>query len=101
MYSVGSARSSLRSVRTSSRPPILGTPVGRHLVKLIHSSTPTVQLADILAFDLVENVDDRQRLLEETDERRRVELLGEMLDRQFPDPGSLLAHDGRFEVNEA
>ncbi len=78
------------------RPPIRGTPVGRQLERLFASSTPTVQLADVLAFDLVEDAEERQRLLEETDERRRVERLWSILDRQFPDPGSLLRHADRF-----
>jgi hypothetical protein len=79
-----------------SRRPIHGTPVGRQLDRLFSSATPTVQLADILAFDLVEDIDQRQRLLEETDERRRVEHLWTLLDRQFPGTGSIPCGEGRF-----
>ena len=96
---VAEARQKMRSL--CRRPPIAGTPVGRQLERLFCSETPTVQLADVLAFDLVEDADERQRLLEERDERRRVEQLVSLLDRQFPDPGSILSHKTRFDVDEA
>ena len=67
--------------------------------RLFASEVPTVQLADVLAFDLVECIELRQQLLEETDERRRVEQLVALLEKQFPDPGSLLAMSDRFEVD--
>ena len=96
---VADARGRMTSL--CSRPPILGTPVAKHLEKLIHSNATTVALADVIAFDLIECPDDRQRLLEQTDERRRVEQLIDLLARQFPDPASILPHGHRFDVDEA
>ena len=73
------------------------TNVGQ-LERLLSSEVPTVQLADVLAFDLVECIELRQQLLEETDERRRVEQLLALLERAFPEPGSVLAMGDRFDV---
>ena len=82
------------------RPPILGTPVAGQLDKLFASGVPTAQLADVLAFDLLENADDKQRLLEETDVRRRVEALAAMLDRQFPEADSIVKLSERFKDDD-
>lgn len=94
---VADARQKMKSL--CSRPPIEGTPVGKQLARLFSSEVPTVQLADVLAFDVIEDVEERQRLLEETDERRRVERLVSLLEKQFPDPASILAQGNRFEMN--
>ena len=91
---LGEAREKMKSL--CRRPPIAGTPVAHQLEKLFCGSTPTARLADVLAFDLLEDVDQRQQLLEELDERRRVELLARMLDEQFPDPASTACFDDRF-----
>ncbi len=96
---VADAREKMKSL--CRRPPIAGTPVGRQLEKLFCSSMSTVQLADVLAFDVIEDIHERQRLLEETDERRRVEQLVALLDRQFPDAGAILSTKTRFDVDEA
>lgn len=94
---VADARQKMKSL--CRRPPIEGTPVGKQLERLFCSEVPTVQLGDVLTFDVIEDVEERQRLLEETDERRRVEHLVALLERQFPDPGSILAQGNRFDVN--
>lgn len=91
---VADARQKARAL--CRRPPIEGTPVARQLEKLFCSEVPTVQLADVIAFDLVEDVEQRQRLLEETDERKRVGYLLSLLDRLFPEPGSTLCRQDRF-----
>ena len=89
-----------RLTQLFARPPIAGTPAGRHLEKLFAGPTPIPQLADVLAFDLLEDLDARQALLEELDERRRVEALADLLDEQFPDPGSLKSMSDRFNSQE-
>lgn len=94
---VADARQKMKAL--CRRRPIEGTPVGRQLERLFSSEVPTVQLADVLAFDLVECINLRQQLLEETDERRRVEMLVGLLEKAFPEPGSLLSMADRFEVN--
>ena len=94
---VADAREKMKTL--CRRRPIEGTPVGKQLEKLLASEVPTVQLADVLAFDLVECIDLRQQLLEETDERRRVEQLVALMEKCFPEPGSLLAMGDRFDVS--
>lgn len=79
------------------RPPIVGTPVAAQLERLFASDCPTSRLADVLAFDLIEDADAKQRLLEEPCERHRVELLAQLLEAQFPDPDSPVAFARRFE----
>ena len=96
---VADERQRLRAICT--RPPILGTPLGRQLGPLFTSAMPTVQLADVLAFHLVENIAERQALLEEADERGRVERLCAIMERQFPDTTSVLCAKGRFDASEA
>lgn len=93
---VADARQKMKSL--CRRQPIEGTPVGKQLERLFSSQVPTVQLADVLAFDLVECIELRQQLLEETDERRRVEQLLALLEKAFPEPGSVLAMGDRFDV---
>lgn len=95
---LGEAREKMR--RLCRRPPIVGTPVGRQLDKLLSGPIPTAQLADVLAFDLLEDVDEKQALLEETDVRRRVERLAHLLDEQFPEPDSIIKLSDRFQVDE-
>lgn len=96
---VADAREKMKSL--CRRPPIEGTSVGKQIARLFASEVPTVQLADVLAFDLVECIEQRQRLLEETEERRRVEHLLGLLEGLFPAPGSILAQGNRFNVTEA
>ena len=95
---LGEAREKMRDL--CRRPPIVGTPVAHHLDKLFASGVPTARLADVLAFDLLEDVDAKQALLEETNVRRRVERLAALLDRQFPEPDSILKLSKRFSVDD-
>ena len=95
---LGETREKLRSL--CRRPPIVGTPVAGQLEKLFASSATTAQLADVLAFDLLEDLDEKQSLLEETDVRRRVERLAHLLDRQFPEPDSVVKLSERFNDDE-
>ena len=92
------ARERLASILT--RPPLNDLPAGKQLAKLLAGPAPTVQIADILAHELVEEADDRQALLEEADERRRVEHLAELLDAAVPDPASLRGLSKRFDADE-
>ena len=95
---LGEAREKMRGL--CRRPPLVGTPVAGQLDKLFASNVPTAQLADVLAFDLLEDVDAKQTLLEETDVRRRVESLAVLLDRQFPEPDSLTRLGERFKAED-
>lgn len=95
---LGEARDKMRAL--CRRPPILGTPVAQQLEKLFASNVPTAQLADVLAFDLLEDVDDKQALLEEADVRRRVEHLAHLLDKQFPEADSLAKLSKRFDLDD-
>ena len=95
---LGESRDRLKQL--CRRPPIAGTPAGEHLEKLFAGPAPTAQLADVLAFDLLEDLDARQALLEELDERRRVEALAALLDEQFPDPASLKSMADRFNSDD-
>ncbi len=89
-----------RMQRLCRRPPILGTPVAGQLEKLFASPLPTARLADVLAFDLLDDIDEKQALLEETDERKRTETLANLLDQQFPEPDSIRKLGDRFKVDE-
>ncbi len=95
---LGEARQKMKML--CRRPPILGTPVATQLEKLFLSSVPTARLADVLAFDLLEDVEDKQKLLEETDVRRRVETLAALLDKQFPEVDSIVKLSERFQVDD-
>jgi Lon protease-like protein len=95
---LGEAREKMKAL--CRRPPILGTPVASQLEKLFASNVPTSRLADVLAFDLLEDVDDKQSLLEETNVRRRVERLATLLDEQFPEPDSIMKLSDRFKVDD-
>lgn len=95
---LGEARQKMKLL--CRRPPILGTPVATQLEKLFLSNVPTARLADVLAFDLLEDVEDKQRLLEETDVRRRVEVLAALLDKQFPEADSIVKLSERFQVDD-
>jgi Lon protease-like protein len=92
------SRDALRDV--CRRPPLVGTPIAEHLERMFNSSVPTVRLADVLAFDLLEDVDEKQALLEETDVRERVEMLATLLDRQFPEADSLRKLGKRFQAGD-
>lgn len=94
----GEARQRMHSL--CRRPPIVGTPVAAQLERLFASDVPTARLADVLAFDLIEDADAKQRLLEEPCERQRVELLAHLLEAQFPDHHSPAAFTKRFETDD-
>ncbi|MEM7809633.1 MAG: LON peptidase substrate-binding domain-containing protein [Planctomycetota bacterium] len=95
---LGDARERMLSI--CRRPPILGTPVAGQLEKLFTSPLPTTRLADVLAFDLLDDADVKQELLEDLDDRHRTERIAALLDEQFPEPDSIKKLGDRFKVDE-
>jgi len=95
---LGDARERMR--RLCRRPPIVGTPVAGQLEKLFASPLPTVRLADVLAFDLLDDADVKQDLLEDLDDRRRTERIADLLDEAFPEADSIKKLGDRFKVDE-
>ncbi len=95
---LGDARDRMRNL--CRRPPILGTPVAGQLEKLFASPLPTTRLADVLAFDLLDDADVKQELLEDLNDRHRTERVAMLLDEQFPEPDSIKKLGDRFKVDE-
>jgi uncharacterized protein len=54
-------------------PPLAQLPLGQQLLQCLEQSLPTSDLADLLAFHLIDEVAFKQSLLAETNVRRRVE----------------------------
>jgi Lon protease-like protein len=59
-------------------------PVVRQFRQMLCSTMPTAEIADLLAFNFIEDVQVKQSLLTETDPRRRVERLIPILDELRP-----------------
>jgi Lon protease-like protein len=59
-------------------------PVVKQFRQMLASTMPTADIADLLAFNFIEDVQVKQSLLAETDPRRRVERLVPILDELRP-----------------
>ena len=59
-------------------------PVVRQFRQMLCSTMPTAEIADLLAFNFIEDVQVKQALLSETDPRRRVERLLPILEELRP-----------------
>ena len=59
-------------------------PVVKQFRQMLTSTMPTAEVADLLAFNFIEDVQVKQSLLAETDPRRRVERLIPILDELRP-----------------
>jgi Lon protease-like protein len=67
------------------RPATLGgTPVGRQFGRLLSSGLRTADVADLVAFNYLEDVALKQALLEEADVRRRVRRIIEAVEENQP-----------------
>jgi hypothetical protein len=69
-----------RLVHLFSEGMISRIAIGRQFSQLLHSSLPTADIADLAAFNLLDDVDLKQLLLSELDVRRRVQQLVEALE---------------------
>jgi Lon protease-like protein len=67
------ARDALRTLLTESS--LAHSPVGRKLAELVDTSIPVSDLADLTAFNFLEDITLKQQLLAETDVIRRLSLL--------------------------
>ena len=95
---LGDRREQLKKVCTRSE--LAKTPVGEQLAKLVAGPIPTADLADVLAFHVLEDVALKQSLLEEADVRRRVGRTCEALAEAFPvGPTIPPSVSGRFGLN--
>ena len=59
-------------------------PVVRQFRQMLNSTMPTAEIADLLAFNFIDDVHVKQSLLAETDPRRRLERLVPILDELRP-----------------
>ncbi len=59
-------------------------PVVKQFRQMLSSTMPTAEIADLLAFNFIDDVQVKQSLLAETDPRRRVERLVPILDELRP-----------------
>lgn len=75
-------RQKLRELFDDNR--IQNTDLTRQLRRLVDSAVTTPDLADILAFSLLNNLQDKQSLLAEADVARRVEKIIDLLSRAYP-----------------
>ena len=89
-------RRKLRHVCTSGE--LSKTPVGEQLGKLIAGPIPTGDLADVLAFHVLEDVPLKQSLLEEADVLARVDRVVRALAAAYPPEPNPWAV-GRFPMN--
>lgn len=64
--------------------PIAGTSVGRQFAKLVASPLPTVNLADLIAFNLLEDAKLKQSFLAEPDGLKRVGRVIEAMELAVP-----------------
>ena len=89
-------RRKLRHVCTSGE--LARTPVGEQLGRLISGPIPTSDLADVLAFHVLEDIALKQSLLEEADVLSRVDRVVRALASAYPpEPNPWSA--GRFPMN--
>lgn len=72
-YAVQSARESLHLLFSESA--LSQTPLGRKFAELTQSELPTADLADLVAFNFVEDLAIKQRLLAEPDLSKRLPML--------------------------
>ena len=82
-----------------AQPPLAGSSLGRQFARLLEGPLPTADLADVMAFELVEPPEVRQALLEELDAAARVRALVGMMEQANRDPAAdaLTAGRGLFE----
>jgi hypothetical protein len=79
-----------------ARPKLAGTSLALQLSKLVTMPIRTSEVADVMAFSLIDDVIFKQRLLCEGDVIARVRRVADELDRLFPDAMSL---DVRASLN--
>lgn len=64
-----------RLLRSFSEGPLASSPIAHQFVKMIDSPMRTDKIADLVAFNFIESIEIKQRLLAENDVRKRVELV--------------------------
>ncbi len=77
---------------------LAGSPAGGKFHELLASSVPTTDVADLIAFHLLDDPATKQQLLAEADPRRRVRRVAALLSAQGS-PAGPVANDGRVNVN--
>jgi Lon protease-like protein len=87
-------RQRLASICT--RPGLLGTSLATQLAKLSSMPIRTSEVADVMAFSLIEDVAFKQQILSEGDVIARIRRVVTQLDRLFPD---LMSLDQRASLN--
>lgn len=59
--------------------PLAGTPLGEKFLQLLHTDAPAGDLVDLMAFNFIEDVGTKQKLLGESDVIRRLAMMLEAL----------------------
>ncbi len=77
---------------------LAASPAGGKFQELLASPVPTSDVADLIAFHLIEDVAVKQHLLAEPDARRRVRKVASLL-ALMGSPTGPMASDGRVDVN--
>ena len=77
---------------------LAGAPAGGKFHELLGSSVPTTDVADLIAFHLLDDPATKQQLLAEPDPRRRIRRVTTLLSSAHA-PGGPIAHDGWMDVN--
>jgi Lon protease-like protein len=77
---------------------LAGAPAGGKFHELLASTVPTSDVADLIAFHLLDDAAVKQQLLAEPDPRRRVQHVARLLSAHRSQSGPF-AHDGRVNVN--
>jgi len=73
-----------RLIATFDEGTLLATGIGRQFRQLLSTPLPTADIADLVAFNFLEDVKLKQSLLEECDVRRRVERIVEAFETSHP-----------------
>ena len=73
-----------RMIEMFASQPLSRSTIGQQFAKLLQSTMPTQEVADLAAFTFIEDVNIKQELLAETDVRRRVRRVVQMLESLRP-----------------
>ena len=78
---------------------LIGTTLGREIGKLFDSPLTTAEVADICAFNLLDDIELKQALLEEPDVARRVRRIVESVRRAHPAARAYQAVPSSVDMN--
>ncbi len=88
-----------RLIATFDEGSLLATGIGRQFRQLLSTPLPTSEIADLVAFNFLEDVKLKQSLLAECDVRKRVERIIEAFEESHPALQPVSAERGKPSLN--